>query len=70
MEQDRELREETRCVGCGEPVGLRERSFSVTGEGVLCWSCALGRGGQYDQEVDDWIVAPETEDLRRSWLQE
>lgn len=51
------------CADCG--VGLnvgRERGY-VAGERVICWACALERGGSFDSNKDRWTVAPRTDDL-------
>ena len=54
------------CADCGCPVDAtnpEERVFAVTPELVLCYECAVRRGGVYDDEEDKWRVAPRLEQL-------
>jgi hypothetical protein len=52
------------CMDCGEDVGLEDsHAFEWGGGGALCWTCALKRGGVYDEKYDRWVVAPKVEDL-------
>jgi hypothetical protein len=53
------------CADCGGAVaGGVDRGFPF-GPNVLCWECALRRGGRYDAQQDRWTVAPDLSDLRR-----
>ena len=58
-----ESRELSSCALCGALVDARERAFSFGSEGVLCFSCALERGGAYDAEHDRWTQSPDVSDL-------
>lgn len=52
------------CAQCGARVApAAERGFKSGVSVVLCWQCAIERGGQYDEERDEWIVKPHLEDL-------
>jgi hypothetical protein len=52
------------CMECGEDAGLEDsHAFEWGGGGVLCWACALKRGGVHDEKDDRRVVAPEVEDL-------
>ena len=52
------------CTGCGVGVRAGERGFVEPGaQEVLCWDCAIQRGGQYDAEREIWSIAPEVTDL-------
>lgn len=51
------------CADCGVPVEQEERVFGFGAEAVLCWKCALRRGGAYDSEEDRWTIAPSVTDL-------
>ena len=59
MEQDD--RSEARvCAGCGAPVlGDAERTFEFGDENVICWECAVARGGRYDEARDAWERVPD-----------
>ena len=52
------------CAACGALVaeGLSP-IYEFGDDGVLCWDCALERGGRHDAEHDRWIVVPDTIDL-------
>lgn len=52
------------CAQCGAPVALEfERGFAVDTDRLLCWGCSIERGGEYDAELDRWVVAPNILDL-------
>ena len=55
----------TICAACGGPVsdGI-DRGYAFEADAVVCWQCAVGRGGRYDAGEDRWIEPPEVEDLR------
>jgi hypothetical protein len=60
-----ETRELKICADCGaETYPGRERAYAF-GAAVLCWACALRRGGTYDEVHDRWVEAPATGDLPR-----
>jgi hypothetical protein len=52
------------CASCGELIaeGLTP-SYELDEQIVLCWACAIERGGRYDEESDRWVVPPDTRDL-------
>ncbi len=54
----------TICADCGLDTGLDDsRAFEVTDDEVLCWACALRRGGVFDAEQERWTVPPDLADL-------
>jgi hypothetical protein len=63
-----ETRDRDRCLDCGAEISdTRDRAY-VTGEdeGLLCFECALRRGGKYDEARDHWDTPPTLGDLPRS----
>jgi len=52
------------CAACGcEIAAGRDRAYEIGGNGVLCFSCALRRGGSYDEREDRWRTAPDISGL-------
>jgi hypothetical protein len=52
------------CSLCGALVSAEsERAFGFGTENVLCGPCASARGGRYDEERDEWKVAPDLSGL-------
>jgi hypothetical protein len=52
------------CAECGaliDPDGAR--SFPFGEQGVLCWSCAIRRGGSYSPDEEIWTTPPSIADL-------
>ena len=48
------------CVACGKSIAASTARAFAYGEGdLLCWSCALERGGVFDDEREDWVRAPD-----------
>lgn len=63
MDRSERLPLET-CVACGAATApSRDRGFAFGPSGVLCWSCAVPRGGHYDPEQERWVVEPDHGDL-------
>lgn len=54
------------CPDCG--TRSLDRGFPIGDDAVLCWDCAIRRGGQFDSDLDEWTTAPETSDVRRPWI--
>jgi hypothetical protein len=54
------------CADCGAPMEGSERSYAFGEQSVLCWACAVRRGGRHDAQEDTWITAPAVDDLLRS----
>ena len=54
---------ETLCAVCEEPTSVAERAFPFGEETLLCFRCALDRGGLYDETLDRWVRPPKVEDL-------
>jgi hypothetical protein len=56
------------CADCGaelQPEG--QEGFSFGTRGVLCFDCAMRRGGRYDEHQDRWAVEPSLEGLDEGW---
>ena len=52
------------CSDCGAVISpAADRGFSFGTQGVLCWECAIRRGGTYDADEDRWTNAPDVADL-------
>jgi hypothetical protein len=62
METD-ELEELVRCFDCGAMIAPGpDRAYAISDESFLCFECAERRGGRYDHDADEWIVAPNVAD--------
>ena len=59
-----ELERMETCAACGRTVteGV-DRGYDFGTRGVLCWECAMERGGAYDESGDRWTQAPRVADL-------
>ena len=56
--EEEEAGEPPICADCGEPTELDSSLSFATSDGkVLCFNCAIRRGGKYDDERDRWEVA-------------
>jgi len=52
------------CSDCGASVSSgRDREFEFAESLVLCFDCALHRGGSYDEAQDRWSHPPTTDDI-------
>jgi hypothetical protein len=52
------------CADCGQQVdAASERGFPVGAEAVLCFECAVARGGRWDEDQQRWTTEPEFGDL-------
>ena len=62
---EREEWENTQpCAHCGaRATADAERGFAFGVGNLLCWSCAIERGGRYDAEHETWTVSPNVADL-------
>jgi hypothetical protein len=56
---EEEFRDSRECADCGTPTNNGSPSFEFSEDIVLCFDCALRRGGQYDTEQDTWVVQPD-----------
>jgi hypothetical protein len=62
-----ESEELLRCAACGDlidPGTGRPYAFG-TEDAVLCFDCAVERGGSYDGVQERWTRAPRVADLER-----
>lgn len=61
---DYESEDLTGCADCGMIIASgEERTYAFGTDGVLCMSCAVRRGGAYDEARDRWVLAPRVDDL-------
>lgn len=68
MERDERDEIGGNCADCGAPMdGAVDRSYPLRQGGVLCFRCAVRRGGSYDAEEDRWRTAPSVNDLEQPW---
>ncbi len=52
------------CVECGVQLRSgRDREFEFGSRAVLCFDCALRRGGRFDENLDRWSAEPRIDDL-------
>ena len=52
------------CADCGDEVQAEvQEAFSFGTRGVVCFECAVRRGGSYDTSQDRWTVEPNLEGL-------
>jgi hypothetical protein len=48
------------CIDCGDEVlPGAGRAYSISPELVLCFDCAVARGGEYDERLDRWVKDPD-----------
>lgn len=56
--------ESTPCAVCGASVDAGEsRAYAFGTQAVLCFECAIGRGGSYDADTEQWVAVPRVSDL-------
>jgi hypothetical protein len=54
-----------RCAACDAEVRpALDRAYNITTRVVLCFDCALERGGRFDEARDVWTTLPRADDLR------
>jgi hypothetical protein len=52
------------CIACGKSIDASTARAFAYGEGdLLCWSCALERGGVFDEDREDWVRPPDLKGL-------
>ncbi len=58
-----ETAEFIECLACRAEISIdRDRAFAVTEDSGLCFSCAIKRGGAYDELHDAWTRSPDVSD--------
>ena len=63
-----EERNIANCLDCGtqlEPA--RERGYTFGSRGVLCFECAVRRGGSWDGTHEHWDTEPSIEGLEEAY---
>jgi hypothetical protein len=58
-----ELSPGERCANCGVALREDENVFAIDDELVVCFDCALARGGSWDAAGQCWAKAPQVDDL-------
>jgi hypothetical protein len=59
-----ETYDQTLCLQCGASVSIaRDRAYALGDDEALCFSCAVARGGEYDELHDRWTAAPSLKGL-------
>ncbi len=59
-----EERQLATCADCGARFdAVSDRGFGIDAESALCWTCALRRGGTWDEEREQWSTEPGVADL-------
>lgn len=59
---EEEADEMLECAECGAVLPEGAVGTFAFGDGaVLCFECAVRRGGEYDAEEDHWLVTPNLE---------
>jgi len=52
------------CLDCGAELRPGpDRGYTFGADGVLCFDCALRRGGRYDELRERWSEDPRIDDL-------
>lgn len=55
------------CAVCGTPVDSAVApGYGFGTRSVVCWDCAMARGGTYDSGQEKWVTAPRIDDLVES----
>ena len=63
-DESREPELASNCSDCGAPIDPDgSRSYAFGEQGLLCWSCAVRRGGRYDADSETWSRAPSVSGL-------
>lgn len=59
-----EARQLDTCAECGAELhASRDRAYAVDSERMLCFACAVRRGGSYDEFHDIWRAPPDLSGL-------
>ena len=51
------------CADCNAPTTPGDRGYAFGTTGLLCWECAVRRGGSYEADEDRWTRSPDVADL-------
>jgi hypothetical protein len=55
--------ERLACAACGSLIEPADRTYPFGAEGVICFPCAIQRGGTYDDGNDRWTRNPDVSDV-------
>lgn len=53
------------CAECDAPVAVASNRVFVSGEWLLCFACALRRGGVFSEDEEQWVSPPDITGLPR-----
>ena len=56
-------RDDDLCRACGQAIDDTNERYAFGDDGILCWTCAVERGGLYDVEHECWVNEPDLRDL-------
>ena len=66
-EHEEEGESAAACADCGALVDLDgARTFAFGEQSLLCWACAIRRGGRYDANSETWAQSPSVGDLEEA----
>lgn len=61
-----EIQNLATCALCGAELSVAgDRRYAFGSDGVLCYACAVERGGVYDELHDRWTQDADTSGLER-----
>lgn len=64
MSQDEQEEDLVECADCGATIAAgADASYAFGNQGVLCFECAIRRGGEYDGPKERWTVMPDVAGL-------
>lgn len=63
MNDGPETEDRLSCCACGKLLDGGDRSYQFGDERVICFSCAIHRGGEYDEGGDRWASLPDVGDV-------
>ena len=55
--------ERLSCGACGSLLDPGDRVYAFGSGGVICFPCAIQRGGTYDDGQDRWTQAPDVSNV-------
>ena len=61
--ESNEFEELTECCSCGAPLGGTEHDAFRVDDALVCYDCAVRRGGLYDTRQGRWVMEPDVSDL-------
>lgn len=56
------------CAACDAEVSIDPRTYLFGDDSALCFGCATGRQGVFDEPLSCWAVAPKLDELLQAPL--